>query len=188
MSPSKHIWPAAVSAVLLAGTQLTPSIALADPQPPAPQPEMPAQPESQPQPDQGLLHNITYRARIDGVSRGATITYTDQGDRVQTTTPTMTPGRVFEVNTVLPASKTATMRVAVDWPYSANLHCEILLDDQLVAQADDFAAPRLTPDKQDPDYGSLSCEAPVGGTPAPGDPAAPPAATPLPAGVAPPAA
>ena len=43
------------------------------------------------------------------------------------------------------------MQVSIQWPYSANLHCEILVDDAIVAQADQFIAPRLTPDKDDPD-------------------------------------
>jgi hypothetical protein len=122
------------------------------------------------------LHNITYRARVDGVSRGATISYAAEGNQTQTATPTMVPGRVFEAQTVLPASQLANVRVSVEWPYSANLHCEILIDDTLVAQADDFIAPRILPNKEDPDYGALTCEAPV--TAAPVQPAAPPADTP----------
>ncbi|KUI40377.1 hypothetical protein [Mycobacterium sp. GA-2829] len=106
-----------------------------------------------------VLHNVVYRARIDGVSRGATVTYEAEGDQTLTANPTMVPGRVFEVNTVLPESDVATMKVSVQWPYSANLHCEVLIDDQLAAQADDFVAPRFLP--QDPDYAVLTCEAPV---------------------------
>jgi hypothetical protein len=77
---------------------------------------------------------------------------------------------------VLPASQVANMRVSIEWPYSANLHCEILVDDALVAQADDFIAPRVLPVKDDPDYGALTCEAPVTAPPvpaAPVDPAVP---------------
>jgi len=123
-----------------------------------------------------LLHNIIYRARVDGVSRGATITYRAEGDQLQTANPTMVPGRVFEANTVLPASQIANVRVSIQWPYSANLHCEILVDDAVVAQADDFIAPRVLPQKDDPDYGAITCEAPVGGiaNAIPVDPAAPP--------------
>lgn len=53
----------------------------------------------------------------------------------------------------------AGMTVRIDWPYSANLHCEILVDDQVIAQADTFVAPRLTRPKNDPGYGSLLCGA-----------------------------
>jgi len=172
MSPTKRGWLAiAALATLAVGTQLTPATAQAEPTPPSPTTS------EQPAPD--VLHNITYRARIDGISRGATITYTANGDQTQTATPTMVPGRTFEANTVLPASQQADVRVSIDWPYSANLHCEILVDDALVAQADDFIGPRLKPARDDPNYGALRCEAPVSGIantipPSPDDIAPPP--------------
>ena len=170
MSSTKRGWlTMAAVAVVAVGSQLIPATALAEPD--ATETELP------PAPDQGILHNIIYRARIDGVSRGATITYSAEGDQVQTANPTMVPGRTFEANTVLPASGVANMRVAIEWPYSANLHCEILVDDAVVAQADDFIAPRVLPQRDDPDYGAITCEAPVSGVAntIPADPAAPPA-------------
>jgi hypothetical protein len=129
----------------------------------------------EPAPQAELLHNITYRARIDGVSRGARITYAAEGDQTQMANPTMVPGRIFEAQTVLPASKVASMRLSIDWPYSANLHCEILVDDAVVAQADDFVAPRVLPQRNDPEFGSLTCEAPVGSMPVPAPTDVPPA-------------
>jgi hypothetical protein len=172
MSSPKHGWLAiAAVAAVAVGSQLTPATALADPQG---------------QPQQELLHNITYRARVDGVARGATIRYAAEGNQFQSANPTMVPGRIFEANTVLPGSQQASMKVSIEWPYSVNLHCEILVDDVLVAQADDFIAPRFMPARDDPDYGALTCEAPVSGaanTIAP-DPAAPP---PVDHGVPPPA-
>ena len=160
--------------------QVFPATALAQPEP---QPEVETQaPE--------LLHNITYRARVDGVSRGATITYKAEGDQILFAEPTMVPGRVFEATAVLPASGIANMRVSIEWPYSANLHCEILVDDALVAQADDFISPRVLPQREDPDYGALTCEAPVAGVSntAPADPAALPPDQPVePLPVTPPA-
>lgn len=155
-------------AVTLGAGQVFPATALADPEP-QPQVEPAA---SEPE----LLHNIVYRARVDGVSRGAAITYHAEGHQLQTAEPTMVPGRVFEANTVLPASEIANVRVSIDWPYSANLHCEILVDNALVAQADDFVGPRARPQRDDPDFGTLTCQAPVGGiaNEVPVDPAAPP--------------
>ncbi|MBX7434335.1 hypothetical protein JDV09_19860 [Mycobacterium sp. Y57] len=148
--------PAAFPAVAGADPEIQPAVDT-----PAPAPE--------------VLHNIIYRARVDGVSRGATISYRADGDQFQTANPTMVPGRVFEANAVLPASQIANVRVSIEWPYSANLHCEILVDDAVVAQADDFVGPRLTPQREDPDFGSLTCQAPVSGIDnvAPVDPAAP---------------
>ena len=177
MSSIKRGWIAAAAlAAVVAGSQLIPAFAQADP-------EAPPQPDPALQGDQEVLHNIIYRARVDGVSRGASITYAAEGDQTQIANPTMVPGRIFEANTVLPASKQANMRVSIEWPYSANLTCEILVDDALVAKAEDFIAPRVIPVKDDPDYGALTCEAPVGGIPnvvppegeAPPDPNAPPA-------------
>lgn len=167
MNPVMRGWTGCATAAVLAGaSQLMPAAAVAQPEvPPQPATEtVTATPE--------VLHNVVYRARIDGVSRGATITYRAEGDQTQTANPTMVPGRVFEVNTVLPASGVATMKVSVQWPYSANLHCEVLVDDQIVAQADDFVAPRFLP--QDPDYATLTCEAPIATVAAqPPDPAVP---------------
>jgi hypothetical protein len=158
-----------------------PPIAVAQP---APQPEVDTQVPA-------LLHNVTYRVRVDGVSRGATVTYRAEGDQMQIANPTMVPGRIFEAMTVLPASDIANLRLSIDWPYSANLHCEILVDDAVVAQADDFIAPRVLPQRDDPDYGALTCEAPVSGVAnaSPVDPSAPEAPDGLPPGdPAPPAA
>jgi hypothetical protein len=173
----------AVAVLLAMSAQLAPATAIAEPDGATPT-------STAPPPDQGPLSNITYRARIDGVSRGATITYAAEGNQIQTANPTMIPGRTFEAQTVLPATATATMRVSIRWPYSANLHCEILVNDALVAQADDFIAPRVLPDNDDPDYGSLTCEAPVAGVPIPDSPTdvpAPGAPPTDPAVVAPPA-
>ena len=181
MSSTKRVWMAVGAlAAVLAGSQLIPATALADPEVPPPEPD----PAVQAQGEQELLHNIIYRARVDGVSRGATISYAAEGDQTQTANPTMVPGRIFEANTVLAASKQANMRVSIDWPYSANLTCEILVDDAVVAKAEDFIAPRVMPVRDDPDYGALTCEAPVSGVPnvVPPEGAAPP-----PEGAAPPA-
>jgi hypothetical protein len=183
MSSNKRGWLTMVAvAVVAVGSQLIPATALAEPDT--------TETEVPPAPEQKILHNIIYRARVDGVSRGATVTYAAEGDQVQTANPTMVPGRTFEANTVLPASGVANMRVAIEWPYSANLHCEILIDDAVVAQADDFVAPRVLPQRDDPDYGAITCEAPVGGgaNVVPADPAAPPVESAPPVEAPPPAA
>ena len=73
----------------------------------------------------------------------------------------MLPGQTFEVNTVLNGPRQAGMQVSIQWPYGSNLHCEILVDDQIVAQADQFIAPRFFRVKDDPLYGMLQCGAPL---------------------------
>ena len=190
MSVTKRGWSAvgAVS-VLLLGAQLSAAPAGADPELPPPPPDVaPADPGA-PQFGDGP-HNVVYKARVDGVSRGATITYKLTDTEFNTADPTMIPGRTFEATGVISDPQQAGMQVAIQWPYSASLHCEILVDDQIVADASQFVAPRFTPQRDDPGYGVLSCGSvtnfPTGNTepvdappPAPAAPAEP--ATPPPA-------
>ena len=146
-------------ALLVGGGQLTAATALADdPQQNQQQDQQQGQQQPQQQ-QQQQLHNVTYRARVDGLSRGALITYKINDTQVQTADPTMLPFRTFEAQAVLADPKQAGMQVSIRWPYSANLHCEILVDDATTAQADDFVAPRLTPASDDPGYGTLVCGA-----------------------------
>ena len=111
--------------------------------------------------EDGLQHNITYRARVDGLARGALISYRISDAQVSTVDPTMLPGRTFEATAVLSDAAEAGMRISIQWPYSANLVCEILVDEQTVAAASQFISPRLTPARDDPDYGALNCGAPL---------------------------
>ena len=181
------------AAVVLSGAQLVPAVAVADPEvPPGPDNPPPvsdvsAVPESAPA-DRDFgpgPHNVTYKARVDGVSRDTTITYAIADGEVNTANPTMVPGRMFESTGVVSDPLQAGMQVSIQWPYSATLHCEILVDDQIIAQADQFVAPRLTPQRNDPGYGVLSCGSvtnfPTGNTAPidvlpPGEPAPPPPA------------
>lgn len=146
-----------VAAVLTIGASTTAPIALAQPDPDVPPAPVPAA-DVQPQPEFGPgPHNVIYRARVDGVSRGASITYKLSDTEFNTADPTMVPGRMFEATGVVTDPQNAGMQVSIQWPYTASLHCEILVDDQVVAQADQFVAPRFTPQRNDPGYGILSC-------------------------------
>lgn len=180
MSLTSRGWiTTAALATLIVGSQLTPAAALADPEGSPPPPDPAAV-----QGDPAVLHNVVYRARADGTSRGAVVAYKADDTNVNSEQPTLLPGSTFEVNTVLSDPKQAGMTVSIDWPYGSNLHCEILVDDQIVAQADQFIAPRLFRVKDDPLFGTLQCGAPldtaVAGVPAPVEPPAdgvvPPAA------------
>jgi hypothetical protein len=180
MSFTKRGWLAiAAIAVISAGAQLSPATALADP-------DTGPQTEVAPATGDQLQHNVIYRARADGTSRGAVVAYKIDDTNVNSEQPTLLPGSTFEVNTVLADPKQAGMEVSIQWPYGSNLHCEILVDDQIVAQADEFIAPRLLHPKNDPLYGVLQCGAPLdtpvaGNTATTADPAAPPAEAPPPA-------
>jgi hypothetical protein len=181
MSSTKRGWLAIAAVVLVGAGALSspPATALADLDPGS-QTEVPPAPTDQ------LKHNVTYRARADGTSRGAVVAYKIDDTDVNSEQPTLLPGSTFEVNTVLVDPKQAGMEVSIQWPYGSNLHCEILVDDQIVVQADQFIAPRLLHPKDDPLYGVLQCGAPLGaagaGATAPNTaPPAPPAAAPPPA-------
>jgi hypothetical protein len=173
MRSTTRVWMAVGAlAVVLAGSQLIPASALADPQ---------AAPQVQEEPLPGQeLHNVIYRARADGTSRGAVVAYKIDDTNVNSEQPTLLPGSTFEVNTVLADPKQAGMQLSIQWPYGSNLHCEILVDDEIVAQADEFIAPRFLRPKNDPLYGVLQCGAPLD-TAAVADDAAPPAEAPPPA-------
>lgn len=158
MRSSKRGWQAtAAAAAVGAGMLWSSATALAQPgiEPAEPQPAVPdaAVPE--------VLHNVIYRARADGTSRDAVVAYKQDDVNVNSATPTMLPGQTFEVNTVLDDPKNAGMTLSIGWPYGSNLHCEILVDDQVVAQADQFIAPRFFRVKDDPLYGTLQCGAPL---------------------------
>jgi hypothetical protein len=191
MSSTKPGWLAiAAVAAMAVGSQVIPATTHADP---AAEPQ-PA-PRSQTRQD---LHNVIYRARADGTSRGAVVAYKMDDQNVNSAEPTLLPGRMFEVNAVLADPQLAGMQISIQWPYGSNLHCEIEVDGETVAQADQFIAPRLLRPKDDPMYGVLQCGAPLdipvaggnavntnpvdtaipadGAVPPPGQPAPPPAA------------
>ena len=69
------------------------------------------------------------------------------------------PGNVFEANTVLPDPQQAGMRIVLHWPYSANVHCEIDVDDNVFTQTDQMVRP--APGNGDPLSGALQCGAPL---------------------------
>jgi hypothetical protein len=69
------------------------------------------------------------------------------------------PGNAFEANTVLADPHQAGMQVSVRWPYSANVHCEIDVDDNVATQVDQLVRP--VPGSTDPMNGALTCGAPL---------------------------
>lgn len=154
MSPINRIRTAGTTAAaMLVGSVLFPGTAAAQPDSATEVQPAPAAPE--------VLHNVIYRARADGTSRGAVVAYKMDDQNVNSAQPTLLPGQTFEVNAVLADPKLAGMEISIEWPYGSNLHCEILVDDQVVAKADQFIAPRLLRPKDDPMYGVLQCGAPL---------------------------
>jgi hypothetical protein len=136
MSSRKRRWmPLAALMIVVAGSQLSPAIATAD------------------------LHNITYRARIDGVAPGSQATFVINGGQTNTAGLSFVPGNVFEADTVLPDPQQAGMRIVLRWPYSANVHCEIDVDGNVFTQLDQTV--RAAPGNADPMNGALQCGAPL---------------------------
>lgn len=107
------------------------------------------------------LHNITYRARVDALTTGSQATFIINGGQTNTTNLPSMPGNAFEANTVLPDPQQAGMRIVLHFPYSANVHCEIDVDDSVFTQADQLVKP--APGSVDPNNGALACGAPLPG-------------------------
>lgn len=136
MSPSKHRWtPIAALTVIAVGSQLSPATARAE------------------------LHNITYRARIDALTTGSQATFIINGGQTNTTNLPSMPGNAFEANTVLPDPGQAGMQIVLHFPYSANVHCEIDVDDNVFAQVDQLV--KTAPGNPGPNNGVLQCGAPL---------------------------
>lgn len=105
------------------------------------------------------LHNITYIARVDGVAPGSVATFITADNQTNMAQLGTLPGSSFQANAVLPDPHHAGMQIAVKWPYSANVHCEIDVDDQVFVQVDQMARP--TPGSTDPMNGVVACGAPL---------------------------
>jgi hypothetical protein len=105
------------------------------------------------------LHNITYVARVDGVAPGSTATFITADNQTNMAQLSTMPGNTFQANAVLPDPHHAGMQVTVKWPYSANAHCEIDVDDKVFVQVDQVVHP--APGSTDPMNGVLPCGAPL---------------------------
>lgn len=132
-----RLLPITAVTIVAVGSQLSPATARAD------------------------LHNITYRARIDALTTGSQATFIINGGQTNTTSLPSMPGNAFEANTVLPDPQQAGMRIVLHFPYAANVHCEIDVDDNVFTQTDQMVRP--APGNADPNNGALQCGAPLPG-------------------------
>jgi hypothetical protein len=103
------------------------------------------------------LHNITYVARVDGVAPGSVATFITADNQTNMAQLGALAGNSFQANAVLPDPSHAGMQIAVKWPYSANVHCEIDVDDKALIQVDEVARP--APGSTDPMNGVVACGA-----------------------------
>jgi hypothetical protein len=105
------------------------------------------------------LHNVTYITRIDGVAPGTIVTFRINDNQTNTADLGALPGNTFEANTVLADPAKAGAQVSLKWPYSANVHCEIDVDDTVAVQVNQFVSPK--PGDNNTGNGVLSCGAPI---------------------------
>jgi hypothetical protein len=105
------------------------------------------------------LHNITYIVRIDGVAPGSQTTFVTNNNQTNTAQLSSMPGNAFEASAVLVDPNQAGMQVSIRWPYVANVHCEIDVDDNVATQVDQFVRPNVG--STDPMNGVLPCGAPL---------------------------
>jgi hypothetical protein len=105
------------------------------------------------------LHNITYVARVDAMAPGSQATFVTNEKQTNTASLSSMPGNTFQANAVLADPHQAGMQVSVRWPYSANVHCEIDVDDNVAVQVDQVVRP--VPGSTDPMNGVLPCGAPL---------------------------
>jgi hypothetical protein len=105
------------------------------------------------------LHNVTYITRVDGVAPGAVVTFRVNENQTNTADLGAMPGNTFEANTVLADPAKAGVQVSLKWPYSANVHCEIDVDDTVAVQVNQFVSTMLG--DNNPSNGVLSCGAPL---------------------------
>jgi hypothetical protein len=105
------------------------------------------------------LHNITYIARVDAVAPGSQATFVTTDNQTNTAPLSSIPGNTFQADTVLADPHQAGMHVSIRWPYAANVHCEIDVDDNVATQVDQLVRP--VPGSTDPMNGVLPCGAPL---------------------------
>lgn len=111
---------------------------------------------------QAQRHNITYIARVNGMAPGSQAIFMITDTHPSTANLSSVPGNTFEANAVLADPAKAGMQVVIHWPYSANVHCEIDVDDDVATQVDQFVSPQ--PGNTNPMNGVLPCGAPITNT------------------------
>lgn len=104
----------------------------------------------------GELHNVTYIARVDAWAAGSVVTF------MRTDTETASAdldafGAPFEANTVLADPSKAGMVIRLKFPTTANVHCEIRVDDVVTVKSDRFV--NTWGNSNDPHTGAMLCGA-----------------------------
>ncbi|MEO8814118.1 MAG: hypothetical protein ABI307_06730 [Mycobacterium sp.] len=106
------------------------------------------------------LHNVTYTARVDAWTSGSVVTFmrTDY----QTASADLDGfGATFQANTVLADPSRAGMVIRLRFPATANVHCEIQVDDVVTVKSDRFV--NTWGNSNDPRTGAMLCGALISG-------------------------
>jgi len=102
------------------------------------------------------LHNVTYIAKVDAWAAGNVVTF------MRTDTQTASAdldafGTAFEANTVMADPSKAGMVIRLRFPTTANVHCEIKVDDVTTVKSDRFV--NTWGNTNDPHTGAMLCGA-----------------------------
>lgn len=102
------------------------------------------------------MHNVTYIARVDAWTSGSVVTF------MRTDTETASAdldafGGTFEANTVMTDPSKAGMVIRLRFPATANVHCEIKVDDVVTVKSDRFV--NTWGNTNDPHVGAMLCGA-----------------------------
>ncbi|MBS9533045.1 hypothetical protein KIH27_05510 [Mycobacterium sp. M1] len=102
------------------------------------------------------MHNVTYIAKVDAWTTGSVVTF------MRTDTETASAdldgfGAPFEANTVMADPSRAGMVIRLRFPATANVHCEIKVDDVVTVKSDRFV--NTWGNTNDPHVGAMLCGA-----------------------------
>ncbi|MEB3050606.1 hypothetical protein KV112_12785 [Mycolicibacter sp. MYC123] len=102
------------------------------------------------------LHNVTYIARVDAWTTGSVVTFM-RNDTETASADLDGFGAPFEANTVMADPSKAGMVIRLKFPTTANVHCEIKVDDVTTVKSDRFV--NTWGNTNDPHVGAMLCGA-----------------------------
>ncbi|MEB3024091.1 hypothetical protein [[Mycobacterium] crassicus] len=102
------------------------------------------------------LHNVTYIARVDAWTTGSVVTFM-RNDTETASADLDGFGGPFEANTVMSDPSKAGMVIRLRFPTTANVHCEIKVDDVTTVKSDRFV--NTWGNTNDPHTGAMLCGA-----------------------------
>lgn len=102
------------------------------------------------------LHNVTYIAKVDAWSSGNVVTFM-RNDTETASADLDAFGTPFEASAVMADPSKAGMVIRLRFPTTANVHCEIKVDDVTTVKSDRFV--NTWGNTNDPHTGAMLCGA-----------------------------